>query len=76
MTNVEVDQTGKMSNLAVDTVLALSNDLKRAILVPAQVKRAIVQTLRDRGKSRTRAAIQLFAAGLFLLLKDTLNRVD
>lgn len=76
MTNVDVDQSGKTSNLAVDTVLAFSNDLNRAILVPAQVKRAIVQVLRARGKSGTRAAIQLFAAGLFLLLKDALNRVD
>ena len=65
-----------MGNLGVDTVLALSNDLRRAILVPAQVKRALTQKLRDRGKSKTRATIQLFAAGLFLLLKDTLPRVN
>ena len=76
MTNVEVDQSGKMGNMGVDTVLAFSNDLSRAILVPAQVKRVLVQKLRDRGKSRTRATIQLFAAGLFLLLKDALGRVD
>jgi len=76
MTNVEVDQSGKMGNLGVDTVLAFSNDLSHAILVPGQVKRALVQKLRDRGKSRTRATIQLFAAGLFLLLKDALSRVD
>lgn len=68
MTNIEVDQSGKMGDLRVNTVLAFSNDLSRAILVPAQVKRALVQKLRDQGKSRTRAAIQLFAAGLFLLL--------
>jgi len=76
MPNVEVDQSGKTSNLAVDTVLAFSNDLTRVMLVPAQVKRTIVQQLRDRGKSKTRAAIQLFAAGLFLLLKDALSRID
>lgn len=52
MTNIEVGQSGKMSNLGVDTVLAFSNDLSHTILVPAQVKRVLVQKLRDRGKSK------------------------
>ena len=76
MTNIEVDQSGKMGNLSVDTVLACSDDLSRAILIPAKVKRALIRWLRERGKSKTRAAVQLFAAGLFLLLKDSLKQVD
>ena len=76
MANIEVDQSGKMGDLGVDTVLAFSNTFSRAIVVPGQVKRALLQKLRERGKSRTRATIQLFAAGLFLLLNEALDEVD
>ncbi len=41
MTSVEIDQSGKMGNLGVDTVLALSDDISHAILVPAWVKRRV-----------------------------------
>ncbi|MBC8450229.1 MAG: hypothetical protein H8D78_21055 [Chloroflexi bacterium] len=76
MPDVEIDQSGKMDNLAKDTVLAFSNDIQHAIRIPAAAKRNLVQYLRQKGKSRTRAAILLFSAALFLLLRDALERID
>jgi len=76
MPDVEIDQSGKMNNLARDTVLAFSNDIQHAIRIPAAVKRNLVQYLRQMGKSRTRAAMLLFSAALFLLLRDALERIN
>jgi hypothetical protein len=76
MPNIEVDQSGKMGDLAVHTVLAFANDIEYAILISAGVKRAIIQELRAWGKSKIRAVLQVFAAGLFLLVRDSLSEVE
>ncbi|MFQ5855819.1 MAG: hypothetical protein ACE5LU_09280 [Anaerolineae bacterium] len=68
--HVEVDQSGKIGDTKVPTVLAFSNADSYAILIPAIVKRACLQELRQRGKSGTTLYMQLFATGLYLLLKD------
>lgn len=67
--HVEVDQSGKIGDTKVPTVLAFSNAEGYAIVIPATVKRAAVQELRRRGKSGTTLYLQLFATGLYLLLK-------
>lgn len=36
---IEVDQSVKIEDTAGDTVLAFSNDVQRAIVIPAAVKR-------------------------------------
>ncbi len=76
MTIIEVDQSIKFNDLSRDTVLAYSDHLSRTILVPAQVKRILVEQLRARGKSKIRATLQLFVVGLFLLLEDVLPQVS
>lgn len=76
MSGVETDQSSKMENLATSTVLALSNDVQRATRIPAAVKRSLVRYLREKGKPKTRTAILLFSAALFLLLRDVLECVD
>jgi hypothetical protein len=76
MSNVEIEQSGKMENLAQDTILALSNDVQRAIWIPAAVKRKAVARLRWEGKSKLRAVLRLFVAGLFLLIKEDLKRIN
>jgi hypothetical protein len=68
--NVEVDQSGKIGDTKVPTALAFSNTKSHAILIPATVKRACLQELRRQGKSGTTLYMQLFATGLYLLLKD------
>jgi hypothetical protein len=75
MSNIEIDQSGKMGDLSTHTVLAFANDIEYAIFIPVRVKRAIIQELRSRGKSKIRAVLQTFAAGLFLLVRGSLGEV-
>ena len=46
------------------------------VLVPADVKRNCVKILRGRGETGATFYWQLFAAVLFLLLKDCIERMD
>ncbi len=73
---IDVDQSIKIEEAAHDTVLAFSNDVRRAIVIPAAVKREALAYLRGRGKSRKVAVLIVFAAGLFLLLRDVAESVD
>lgn len=72
---VEVDQSGKIGDTKVPTVLAFSNDKDYAILIPATVKRKCVLALRERGKETESFYIQLFSVCLYLLLKDHAKRL-
>ncbi len=72
--NVEVDQSRKIEETG-DTVLAFSNDICWAILIPAPVKRLGFQMLRAKGKTGKAATIWLFAACVFLVLGDHLHLI-
>lgn len=73
---IEIDQSGKIGDTKVPTVLAFSNGKEYAILIPATVKRGCIQHLRVKGKMETRLYIQLFAVGLYLLLKRDINSLE
>jgi len=73
---VEVDQSGKIGDTKVATVLAFFNGKQFAILIPATVKRDCIQKLRGKGKLETRIYIQLFAVGLFLLLRRNTHALE
>lgn len=73
---VEVDQSGKVEDTRVDTVLAFSDGTSGSILIPAKVKRECVEFVRDdRHKTKT-LYLRIFCAGLFLLLEDNLPKID
>jgi hypothetical protein len=74
--HIEVDQSGKIGDTGVATVLAFSDTESYAILIPAKIKRACIHELRQRGKSGTTLYVQLFAVGLFLLLKEAIEKVS
>ena len=76
MTNAEVDQSIKVNDLARDSVLAIANGISFAIVIPASVKRALMEHLREKGKSRTAIAVFSFSLGLYLLLKNVVRSVD
>lgn len=73
---VSVDQSGKIGDVGVPTVLAFSNGTEYAILIPAAAKRICLQELRQRRKSGTTLYLQLFSVSLFLLLKDHIPNLD
>lgn len=73
---VEVDQSGKIGDTKVPTVLAFSDGESYAVLIPAKVKRKCVHRLRRRGEVGTTLYLKLFAVGLYLLLKDHISKRD
>ncbi len=73
---VQLDQSGKIGDTKVPTVLAFSNDESYSILIPAVVKRECVQFLRQRFRRPRQPYMKLFAAVLFLLLKRHLSKID
>jgi len=70
---IEVDQSGKIEDTRVDTVLALSNSIKYAVRIPAGVKRKALHYLRARGKRGRRLYLSLFATALYHLLREHLD---
>jgi hypothetical protein len=74
--NVEIDQSGKVERTQTDTVLAFANGQVFAICIPATVKRAALEKLRQKHKSGAAIYLRLFAAGLYLLIKDHLRTID
>lgn len=67
---VEVDQSGKIGDTKVPTVLAFSNGKDYAVLIPATVKRECLLRLRATTQSGKTLYLRLFAVGLYFLLKD------
>ena len=67
--DIEVDQSGRTDVLSDDTILAFSDDIQAAILIPTEVKRQCYQQLKATGLRKRLIGIRLFAAGLILLLR-------
>jgi len=72
---VEVDHSIKIGDLSRAKVVAFSDHVSWTILIPAGVKRALMVQLRARGKSRTRATVQIFSAVLLLLVEDNTPQI-
>lgn len=72
---VEVDQSIKIEDTGA-TVLAFANGISAAVVIPGPVKRAALNALLLRGKSRQTARLMLFAAALALLLQDHLDDLE
>lgn len=73
---IEVDQSGKVEDTRVDTVLAFSDGISGSVLIPAEVKRKCVEFVRDDKHKTKTLYLRIFCAGLFLFLKDHLPDLD
>jgi hypothetical protein len=74
--HIEIDQSGKIENTQVPTVLAFSNHTAYTIFISAGLKRTCVHFLRSRYRQPTSLYFRIFAAGLFLLLEEWANQLD
>lgn len=66
---IYIDQSNKIEQTNKHTVLALANDTKYAILIPAKVKRQLQELFRQNGKPRAFVYIT-FAAAVVILTKE------
>lgn len=73
---IEIDQSGQIGKLNTDTIFAFANAVSRAIVIPARVKRVAYERLRQRYQYLHEPYLTLFAAGIFLLIKDHLKEID
>lgn len=73
---VDVDQSGKIGQTNVDTVLAFANGESFALLIPRRVKQACLHELRRRGIAATDIYLRLFAVGLYYLLRQHISSMD
>lgn len=73
--NIEIDQSGKIENTNVDTIVAFSNHEQRSILLPAAEKRILQGIYRDAGKPHI-FVYRTFAILVFFLIRDRLDRIQ
>jgi len=73
---IEVDQSGKIGDTKIPTILAFSNDESFAILIPAVLKRECIHFLRNYYRRPRQPYMKMFAAALFLLLQEHLSKAD
>lgn len=69
---IEIDASRKIEETARDSVLAMAGNVNRTLLIPAASKREAFEHLKTRRKPRSIACYQIFAAGLFLLMRPSL----
>jgi hypothetical protein len=72
---IEVDQSGKIENTSVPTVLAFSNGTSYTILIPARVKRQLILYLRKKYHALRIPYMKIFTTCLALLITPHINRI-
>lgn len=72
---IEIDQSGKIADTKVATVLAFSDGITYSILVKATTKRKLVKELRT-FKDAHVFYLQLFAVLIFILIKDFISQIQ
>jgi len=73
--DIEIDQSGRIEVLTVDTALGFSNKQQSAVLIPAIVKKQVSERLFAKGVRPKLVSIRMFAGGLYFLLEDYLSQI-
>lgn len=74
--HIEIDQSGRIENLTQDSVLAFSNEIKFSIFIDRREKRKCYQILKERYQIAKNLVLKIFAASIFLLIRDYLDKLD
>jgi hypothetical protein len=73
---IDIDQSGKIEDTGVDTVIGAANSSwQKSLRLPAREKRKLQQIFREAGKSGT-FPYRIFAALIFLTLEDNLDQIS
>lgn len=73
--NIEIDQSGKIEQTNLDTVIAFSNSRSFSVKIKARTKRRLLEEFRLRGQSKL-FTLRTFTAGVCILIKDHLSVID
>jgi hypothetical protein len=74
--HVEIDQSGRIETLTQDSALGFSDSKTYGILIRRSAKRKVFETLRKRYTQLKRPELRVFAAAVFLLIRDHLDRLE
>jgi len=74
--HIEVDESGRVENLTQDSVLAFSNKIFYSVFLNRREKRKCLQVLRQHYGHLKNWFLKIFAALLFLLIKDFIDKID
>lgn len=66
----QIDQSGKIENTAKHTYIALANNKTLIVKISSTEKRKLIKTIRELRRPHKTYIYQIFAALIFLLLKD------
>lgn len=74
----EVDMSGKIEETNKPTVVALAGKMSYSLYISATEKQKLLKVIRARQPkwSRTKINVYIFAALLFFLLKDHIEKID
>jgi hypothetical protein len=67
---VYIDQSGKIEQTGVPTVIAFSNGKKGSVIISAKNKKQLLEIYRSFQKSTVRYTLQVFSSLIFLLIKE------
>jgi glycogen synthase len=73
---IEVDQSGKVEQTNMDTVIAFSNGKAASLRITAKVKRDLVTAMRAEGYRGTAFYLRIFCAALSTLIKPYLGEIE
>lgn len=73
--NIEIDQSGKVEDTRLDTIVAFTNHFTKTIFIAARDKREIQRVFRSIGKPRI-FMVKVFAMLIFLLVRVHLRELQ
>lgn len=69
---IEIDQSGKIEQTDMDTIIAFSNRHQYAVLLPKEVKRKLIKKYRE-GRQ---VILKLFVICVYYSIKDYLHEIE
>lgn len=72
---IEIDQSGKVEDTRINTVIAFSDEKSKSILIDRREKRELQKIFRENNRGHV-FIFKTFAILIFLLIKDDLHKIQ